>query len=145
MNRKMVLVFAVAAFVLAGCFNDEISTSIIWKQTNPHGGISSYVEKTTTTKFVDDDPAKGVYQVVEEYFHYPLGFGSEFRVIVRPCDGGFCDDEGTLRVNSADDDSSQVATKLDKKNDGARRKTGGRVIAKTTYEEEPGVDGGGGY
>lgn len=94
MNRKIVLVLAAAAFVLAGCFNDEISTSIIWQRANPHGGISSYVEKTTTTKFVDDDPAKGVDQVVVEYFHYPLGFGSNVRLVVKPCDGGFCDDRG---------------------------------------------------
>ncbi len=145
MNKKFIPALAVAAFVLAACFNDEISTSIIWKQTNPYGGISSYVEKTTTTKFVDDDPAKGVDQVVEEYFHYPLGFGSEVRVVVNPCDGGFCDDWGTLVAKSVDDDSSQAATKLYKKNDGARRKTGGRGIAKTTYEDEPGVDGGGGH
>lgn len=132
MNKKLVLVLAGAAFVLAGCYQ-TFDDAVIWRQTTPRS--NAHVIKHTVKDYRDQERTD--LESVRVWYEFaPAGPGPY--VEVEPCGSGFCDKNGVDVTKTASSD------KLDKKNDSARRKTGGRGIAKTIYEDEPGVDGGGG-
>ncbi len=132
MNKKLVLAIVLGAFTLGACTITEVEVS---RKKTKHGD-RIITESRTDYDSQGESDSEPDYKI--EYFVEEPETGRVYEVV--PCPSGFC------KTPKEEAQYQEDLAALDKKNDSARRKTGGRGIVNIIPEDEVdyGGDGGGG-